>query len=420
MLLAFDSTTKVHRIMAAKVKHTWVFRARFRRNTFGWKSSKLAVQRIKEAVSEIKKIARKDPVLGAEGAVIFLEKLSPAIEHVDSSSGALGTAVYNAIEVIVPIVSQADADDNIRSQWLNRLWQAIEEDQIPYIEHLADHWGELCADPDIAAKWAGAFIDIVKRIWSDETSSYGFYNGISACLSSLYSAGRYQEIVELLELAPFKFWSERRWGVKALAALGKKVDALRYAEDSHGVNVNPVAIAEECEKILLSSGLTEEAYRRYATQANQKTTYLSTYRAIAKKYPGKKAEIILNDLVDSTPGSEGKWFAAAKSAGLYDDAIELANRTPCDPRTLTRSARDFIKKEPEFAMKCGLTALHWIIAGYGYEITGADVLNAYGHTMKAAENAGMESVVKDRTKEMIDGDGGNQRFVGEVLKRHLE
>jgi hypothetical protein len=44
-------------------------------------------------------------------------------------------------------------------------------------------------------------------------------------------------------------------------------------------------------------------------------------------------------LAARTPGEEGRWFAAAKPAGLYDQAIVLANRSPCDPRTLTRAAR---------------------------------------------------------------------------------
>jgi len=43
-------------------------------------------------------------------------------------------------------------------------------------------------------------------------------------------------------------------------------------------------------------------------------------------------------LVETTPGSEAKWFAAAKDAGLYDEALDLAGRAPCDPRTLTRAA----------------------------------------------------------------------------------
>ena len=54
--------------MSSGTKHTWTFRARFRRHAFGWRSQP-AIKRIKEAVSEIKKAARKDPVLGGEGAV---------------------------------------------------------------------------------------------------------------------------------------------------------------------------------------------------------------------------------------------------------------------------------------------------------------------------------------------------------------
>src|SRR6266446_6208138 len=51
--------------------------------------------------------------LGAEGAVILLEKASGALEHVDSSLGAIGTAVNRAIETLVPIVAQAPASDNL-------------------------------------------------------------------------------------------------------------------------------------------------------------------------------------------------------------------------------------------------------------------------------------------------------------------
>jgi hypothetical protein len=67
-------------------------------------------------VAEIKKAARKDKVLGAEGGVIFLERVSGALAHVDSSSGAIGTAVNRAIETLVPIVAQAPASDNLRDK----------------------------------------------------------------------------------------------------------------------------------------------------------------------------------------------------------------------------------------------------------------------------------------------------------------
>jgi uncharacterized protein YegL len=79
--------------------HKWEFRSRFRRRAFGWKSQP-AIQRIKQAVSEITRVSRRDPVLAAEGAVLFLERVSPAIEQVDGSSGAIGTAVNRAIDAL--------------------------------------------------------------------------------------------------------------------------------------------------------------------------------------------------------------------------------------------------------------------------------------------------------------------------------
>jgi hypothetical protein len=51
--------------------HRWEFRPRFRRHAFGWKSQP-AIQRVRQAVAEIKKVARTDPMFGAEGAVLNL------------------------------------------------------------------------------------------------------------------------------------------------------------------------------------------------------------------------------------------------------------------------------------------------------------------------------------------------------------
>ena len=69
--------------------HKWEFKPRFRRHAFGWKSQP-AITRIKQAVAEIKKVAKKEPALAAEGAIVFLERVSPSLEHVDGSSGSIG------------------------------------------------------------------------------------------------------------------------------------------------------------------------------------------------------------------------------------------------------------------------------------------------------------------------------------------
>ena len=126
------------------------------------------------------------------------------------------------------------------------------------------------------------------------------------------------------------------WGAKALAAVGKPAEAIQYAQDSKGLNAPLTAIAAFCEGVLLDAGFADEAYTRHVVEATYAATNLATLKAIAKKYPGKPRETILRDLVASQPGQEGKWFAAAKDTGFFDLAIELANRSPADPRTLSR------------------------------------------------------------------------------------
>ena len=106
-------------------------------------------------------------------------------------------------------------------------------------------------------------------------------------------------MLALITKARFKWWHDRHWGVKALAATGKKAEAIRYAEESRGLNDPGWQIAQAYEAILLSSGLLDEAYRCYAVEANQGTTNMATFRAIARKYPNKLPDQILRDLIAS-------------------------------------------------------------------------------------------------------------------------
>ena len=119
------------------------------------------------------------------------------------------------------------------------------------------------------------------------------------------------------------------------------------------------------------------------------------------------------------PGDEGKWFAAAKDAGLFDEAIALANRTPCDPKTLTRSARDFAETRPAFAVEAGLAALRWLLQGYGYEVASADVWAAYTHTIKAAGNTPAADEIRSRIRALIDSANARGGFVATIIGRDV-
>ena len=66
-----------------------------------------------------------------------------------------------------------------------------------------------------------------------------------------------------------------------------------------------------------------------------------------------------------------------------------------------------------------MAALRWLVEGYGYEITSLDVLSAYSHTLKAAENAGCAEQTRQRIHDLVAQESFGERFVTKVLGRHL-
>jgi hypothetical protein len=399
--------------------HKWVFPARFRVGAYSWKASRLACQRLREAVSEIKKVTKKDPLIGAEGAVRLMQKIWPALEHVDSSSGALGSAVNKTLDDLIPIVVDAPADEKVRSNWLDRLFQAMEDDGVDYLSPVGDRWGELCGSPEVAGRWADELISTLRSCWSDPNPG-GYFHGTTSCLSCLLATGRYGELLDLLELPRYPSWHYRRYGVEALLAMGRKAEAIQYAQASRGLNQPNSVIDQACEEILISSGLHEEAYRRYGLSSALGNSYIARFRSVAKRYPMKDKSQVLSDLIATTPGEEGKWFATAKELKLYDLALELANRSPCDPKTLTRAARDYLDPEPAFALGSAMAALRWLSEGWGYEVTSIDVVEAYDRAMDAAARLNKVDHVTERIRRLVEvSDNAAAQFVRQAVQGRI-
>ncbi|MEW7986774.1 MAG: hypothetical protein AB2805_18445 [Candidatus Thiodiazotropha sp.] len=376
----------------------------------------MACQRLREAVSEIKKVAKKEPLIGAEGAVRLMEKIWPALEHVDSSSGALGSAVNKTLDDLIPIVIKAPADEKTHDEWLYRLWQAMADDGVDYLSPVGDRWGEICGSPEVAGRWADELVSTLRSCWSDLNPG-SYFHGATPCLSCLLATGRYGELLELLELPRYPCWHYRRYGVEALLALGREAEAVQYAEASRGLNQPDSVIDQACEQILMSSGLHKEAYRRYGLSAAVGNSYIARFRSVAKRYPMKDKSQILSDLIATTPGEEGKWFATAKELKLYDLALELANRSPCDPKTLTRAARDYLNPEPAFSLGSAIAALRWLSEGWGYEVSNVDVVEAYDQAMDAAARLDMVDNVSERIQQLVaTSDTAATKFVREVLQ----
>ncbi|MCX4150326.1 MULTISPECIES: hypothetical protein [Paraburkholderia] len=133
-------------MMTRPTAHRWTFPARFQRGASGRKSA-LPIQRLKEVVAEIRQIARKELVVAADGAVSLLEKLSPALKRVDSSFGTPGTAVNRAVDAPVPVIAGVDAPAVMRERWLERLFDALQNNQTPCIDRLGERWSELRVTP---------------------------------------------------------------------------------------------------------------------------------------------------------------------------------------------------------------------------------------------------------------------------------
>ena len=398
-------------------KHKWEFRARFRSRAFGWRGSRLACQRLKEAVSEIKTAARVDPVLAADGVVCLMERIWPAFEAIDTSSGALGGAVGWAQEQLLPLVVQAPADRKTRDAWLERLWQAICDDGVSYLSPVEDRWGELCGSAEAASLWADRILPILRFAWTD-SQHFSYVTGTSVCLSSLVAAGRYAELFDILALERHPFWPFRRFAVEALLAQGRTDDALAYAEASRGLNNPQSSIDAMCERILLDAGRVDEAYQRYALTANHANTGLATFRLIAKKYPKRDPQQVLMDLAESS-GETGRWFAAAKDAGFLDLALHFARSGHADPRTLSRAARDLLATDAVFCLRVGRLAIERMLGGVGYDLTSADLMEACDRFLAAAGALGVTSDAKADLTQLAQTSAPQAALFRDVLLRHL-
>lgn len=198
--------------------------------------------------------------------------------------------------------------------------------------------------------------DYTHTIATNDESEY--FRGTFVCFESLYKAERYTELLELLQSRNFRFDFYQAYAVKTLLKLNRNDEALPIIDECRRISRNGTAAIDQ---VLVDFNLApppvEFIYGPDACKALRKGTYIGWYKAVAEKFPEKQPAEILEALIASTPGEEGKWFTTAKDLGMLQLAIRLANTSLCDPSTLARAARDYLDTDPQFAMDAGKAAL---------------------------------------------------------------
>jgi hypothetical protein len=153
--------------MVSKVTHKWAFKPGMRAGAYSWKSSAKAIDRLKSASTEKRAVARADPTAAAEGVFALAQRIWPAFEHIDTSSGALGNAVRRTARRFAADPDRSTGDEKTRAKWLEQLREAIEDDGVDYVAPIADRFGQIAAYLALMNLHADCNLDVIRAAWSD-------------------------------------------------------------------------------------------------------------------------------------------------------------------------------------------------------------------------------------------------------------
>jgi len=407
--------------MAHKPYHKWAFKPGMRAGAFGWRGSAKAIERLKSASTEIRAVRRTDPVAAAEGVIALAERIWPAFQHIDTSSGALGGAVRRTQEQLLPILVEAPADEPTRAVWLERLRRAILDDGVDYLAPISDRFGEIAAFPALQNAHADRDLDLVRAAWSDH-AGFSHVPTATLTLSCLLEAGRHAELLALLAEKKTRLWFNEKFAAEALLRQGREGDALARAMALMEGDRQPWGhheIIRFCENILLRQDKADDPYRRFGLPSVSGNTWLAMWRDLVKRYPDRDPRGILEDLI-ALHGRKGKWFAAAKTAGYLDIALDCASDPEAAPATLIRAARDFADKNPAFAAQVALHAIAHLLAGRGFDAIPLDIDEAINHFMAASRQIDRRAWGMAELRQMADRQAGDDLMTRRLQSRLFE
>lgn len=143
------------------------------------------------------------------------------------------------------------------------------------------------------------------------------------------------------------------------------------------------------------------------------------WRDLMKRYPERDPREVLEHLIAQN-GRKGEWFAAAKSAGYLDIALDCAAAPEAAPATLIRASRDFTAREPVFATRVALHAVAHLLAGRGYDASPRDIDTAIDHAMVASRTAGGAVWATEELRALAGRGASDDLMAGRLRSRLAE
>lgn len=169
----------------------------------------------------------------------------------------------------------------------------------------------------------------------------------------------------------------------------------------------------------MRQGKADEAYRRFGLPSASGNTWLAMWRDLVKRYPDRDAREILESLI-ALHGRKGKWFAAAKTAGYLDIALDCASDHGAAPATLIRAARDFADENPVFAAQVALRAVAHLLAGHGFDASPVDIDKAINHIVATSQRIDGRAWILDELRQMAKRYAGDDPMASRLRARLSE
>lgn len=356
----------------------WVFTRRFRANAFGWKASRLAATRLREAVTEIRAAARHDAERGLTGAVLLTERFVAAVCGVDDSWGILGTAIAKQYERLIPVFKAESVSQEARLASLRRVLDAWLADEYGYLDLIpqmvplfvasAADAGLLVPEFESAADAYGAEASVLQE------HSSGPHGWSFEATRARVRAEAYRQMATEIQLRfldaeqalhsalEHDFCDGGATLIRALLKQGRTDDARAVIESRRFAPGEQADVDGPWFSLLIEAGEFEHAREAGVVWLSRKAT-LERFRKVVKALPDVDRGRLAHDAIARTPVAEkGRWFATLNHLGLHDEAAQLAREHVIAPETALRAAQKYEEAQPVLAFESYIAAVRGFVS----------------------------------------------------------